>query len=387
MFWTEKYRPKQLKEIVNQEEAKNELLKFVKNFKKQKKKAVLLFGPSGTGKTAIVYALANDLGLEVIELNASHFRNKQQIQEIFGKTIHQKSLFAKGKIIFIDELEGITGQEDRGGLQAISDLIEKTNYPVILACQDPAEEKFRSLLKKVEKIEMKPIDEYSITKLLARIANCEKLKIPPETLKKIAEESKGDARAAIIDLQVFSITKILEIGQREKEEKICEALKKVFTSFEARNAFDSVELDIEKIFLWIDENLPFVYRGDELTKAYEILALADLYKARITRRQHWHFLSYVYDLLSEGIAFSKKKEKKVFFCKEPTRLLKIWIANQKLEKKKGIAQKLAKKTHTSIKEALKEVCLFKKACIDKNFRDAFVKELDLTEDQKNWLCE
>ena len=50
ILWTEKYRPKKLADVKGQDRAKVELLKFVKNFKSQKKKAILLSGPAGSGK-------------------------------------------------------------------------------------------------------------------------------------------------------------------------------------------------------------------------------------------------------------------------------------------------------------------------------------------------
>ena len=60
MLWTDKYSPKTTKEIVGQDQAMNYLKSFVVNFKKCKKKAVMLHGPTGSGKTSSVYALAKE---------------------------------------------------------------------------------------------------------------------------------------------------------------------------------------------------------------------------------------------------------------------------------------------------------------------------------------
>lgn len=391
--WSEKYRPEKISEIANQEEAKLKLLNFVKNFKKQRKKAMLLFGPTGSGKTALVYALASELKLEILEINASDFRNKQQIQNILGQALKQCSLFAKGKIILVDELEGISGQEDRGGLQELLKLIDTTSYPIILVCIDPSQDKFRPLLKKVEKVELKPLDTNSILKILYRIASKEQITISQNALKKIAELSKGDARAAINDLQTLaSTTKNIKdsdlesLGFREKEIKIYEALDKLFKTKDAKNVFNNIDLDLDEIFLWLDENLPFLYHGTELEKAYEMLSLADLYKGRIRKQQHWRFLSYIYDFISQGIALAKKNKKEFFFrYRQPTRLLKIWLVNQKQAKKKEIAKKLASKTHTSVKEAMYDLDFLKIACKNKKFYSIFSQELQLDPEQSEWL--
>ena len=97
-----KYPPKTEKEIIGQDENLKQLKNFIVNFKKSKKKSALIYGQSGTGKTSAVYAIANDFGYEVIEVNASDFRNADQINQKVGNAIKQRSLFAKGKIILVD---------------------------------------------------------------------------------------------------------------------------------------------------------------------------------------------------------------------------------------------------------------------------------------------
>ena len=52
-LWVEKYRPKSVSEIVGNEEAKTTFINWLEKGKKRKKKAVLLYGPAGVGKTAL----------------------------------------------------------------------------------------------------------------------------------------------------------------------------------------------------------------------------------------------------------------------------------------------------------------------------------------------
>ena len=142
---TRKYEPRTCKEIIGQDSSLRELQNFIINFKKQKKKAALIYGPSGTGKTCSVYALANELGLEVYEVNASDFRNAEQINQKVGSAIKQHSLFSKGKIILVDEIDGLSGTRDRGGISAIAQLIEETTFPIILTATNPWDDKFSRL--------------------------------------------------------------------------------------------------------------------------------------------------------------------------------------------------------------------------------------------------
>src|SRR3989338_2101399 len=121
---THKYAPKNTKGVIGQDEPIRHLKNFVFNFSKQKKKSALIYGPSGTGKTSCAYMIASEIGYEVIEVNASEFRNAEQINKKVGNAIKQQSLFAKGKIILVDEIDGLSGHEDRGGIQAITKLIQ-----------------------------------------------------------------------------------------------------------------------------------------------------------------------------------------------------------------------------------------------------------------------
>lgn len=43
------------------------------------------------------------------------------------------------------------------------------------------------------------------------------------------------------------------------------------------------------IFLWIEENIPYEYKGEELARAYDALSIADVFRGRIHRQQHWRF--------------------------------------------------------------------------------------------------
>jgi replication factor C large subunit len=397
-LWTEKYRPKKSSEIYGQDESKPKILDFIKNFKKQRRKAMLLSGPPGSGKTSLIYSLATELGLEIIELNASDFRNKNQIQEVIGKAISQQSLFAKSKVMLIDELEGISGKEDRGGVQELIRLIETTTYPIIMICNDPWQESLRKIKAKSLSVELKALWCSDMLNILKSIAQKEKINITDEAIQELIKKTHGDARASINDLQATSLlTKKIEkkdlefLDSREKETNIIEAIKKILETREAKGAFDQVEkLDFDDFFLWLDENIPSIYQGKELERAYELLSLADVYKGRIHRQQHWRFLVYISALLTQGIAISKEQNKysdrlPYIKYKPPSRILKIWMSNQRKLKKKAIAEKLASHIHISKKQAMQELDYLKISMRNQKQRQTFSEELKLEPEELEWL--
>ena len=82
--WTEKYRPKRLDDIIGNKQAKDELLRWANSWESgpPKKRAVVLMGDPGIGKTTASLALANDLGWQVIEMNASDSRNAEAVKNV-----------------------------------------------------------------------------------------------------------------------------------------------------------------------------------------------------------------------------------------------------------------------------------------------------------------
>jgi len=154
-----RYSPKSEQDIISQNTS--QISSFINSYKKQKKKALLIYGPTGTGKTSSVYAIANDLNLEVFELNASDFRNKDQINTKLGAALNQQSLFSQGKLILIDDIDGLSGTKDRGAIPEVIRLMQKSIYPIILACHNPYDKKFSSLRSKVVMVEYTPISSLS----------------------------------------------------------------------------------------------------------------------------------------------------------------------------------------------------------------------------------
>jgi len=395
--WTRKYVPKKLSDIEGHARVIDELKRFVTHFKRGK--ALLLYGPSGGGKTSSVYALAHDLGYELVEINASDTRNAEQINSLLGSASKQASLFFKSKIILVDELDGITGKEDRGGVQAILRLIDTSTYPIVLVANDPYDRRFSSLRKKSVLLEYRTRPYTSILKFLKKICKEEKIRYDEEVLTLLARRAGGDLRAAINDLQSLASDdkrltrkKVEEYADRDKTDSIIQALVKVFKTTDidvALGSFDNVDEDLDKIFLWVDENLPKEYaKPADLARGFDALSRADVFKGRIMRWQYYRFYVYCYNLLSAGIALAKQEKYRSFTSYKPSsRILKLWIAKQRNMKKKAIAEKIGDKTHTSTKRALQDTLPFLKPVFKKNKKEAekISSYLDLDKEQVEWL--
>ncbi|MDD5700138.1 MAG: replication factor C large subunit [Candidatus Nanoarchaeia archaeon] len=386
MPWTEIYRPKKLSEIKGQEEAIDKMRNFLHNFG-QGKKAIILYGPTGTGKTTLAYVVAAETDSEIFELNASDLRDRNRLNEVLKPAIEQKSLTNEKKIILVDEVDGIS-KDDFGGLSELMELVESTTWPMILTANDIWDKNFSQLRKQCEVIQFREIDYKTIKEVLNLILKKENKSLDTNILTGISIKAKGDMRAAINDLQIASGMedpfKILE-NDRNKETDIFNALRLIFKDKPNDNTlriFDSVNMPIDQIMLWIEENIPAEYKGEELQKAYDALSMADVFKGRIYKQQYWRFLVYENILLSYGIAAAKEGVKRGFTnYRKPERILKIWMNNQRIAKKVSIAKKYAEYAHIGQKRALSEFPLLKFILKNEGAR----KELKLEKEEEEYL--
>ena len=123
MMWSEKYRPQHLDDLIGNEDARKS---FVEWFKKWRKgtKPLLLVGPPGIGKTTIANLASQNSHFDMIGLNASDVRNKKNIQEILEPVLENQTVLGQ-PMIFIDEVDGIHGRSDYGGVEALINILKE----------------------------------------------------------------------------------------------------------------------------------------------------------------------------------------------------------------------------------------------------------------------
>ncbi|HLC86197.1 MAG TPA: replication factor C large subunit [Candidatus Nanoarchaeia archaeon] len=376
----EKYKPKNLEDIPQDTQM---LLKLIKE-----KNNILIHGLTGTCKTSAVYKIADTLNYELLELNASDFRNRENVEKIVGENSKQTSLFNKKKMILVDEIEGLSGDQDRGGMQALARALEETKYPIIITTNNLNNEKIKEIKKAVKIIKFEPINSKQIEIILKKICDNENIEYDNIQIKKIAINSAGDIRAAINDLQSSIINNKIdaaEMTQRDYEITIENAMNTIFKSksLHSYKITEYINADLDEIMLWLDENIPIEFDDlEDIENAYNKLGKADLFKSRIMRWQYWGFMHYQNIMLCSGVSLSRKNTKaKAVTYKRPMLPLKIWQSNMRNAKKMSIAKKLSNIVHTSTKKIIKnfeKYRLFLK-------EPQVLKEIELDEEEITFL--
>lgn len=320
--WTEKYRPRRIADVAGNEESKKKYVAWINSWVRGKptKKAALLYGPPGCGKTSIVHATANEFGWELIELNASDVRSKSALQSrVLAAAMVGSVTGHAGKIILLDEVDGISTREDAGGLDAILELIEKSAHPVVLTANDPWDPKLRSLRDVCELIEFKRLGKRDVVKVLESICSKEGLSCDKEVLSAIAENAKGDLRAAINDLQTLAMGRktitladLQVIGERAEQENMFEIVRTVLTAKTPEQALSVTRLpslDYEMLLQWLSENIIYQYQPSlvAIADAYNALSWTDIFLNRMKREQQWALLTYALELMTAGVASARER--------------------------------------------------------------------------------
>ncbi len=401
--WIIKYRPKKIADVVNQDSAKKQFIQWLESWLKGKplKKAALLYGPAGCGKTSLVEAAAHEYKLEVVEMNASDFRRKQDIERIAKVAATMRSLFARGKIILLDEVDGLSGMADRGAIDAILHLLEVTRYPVVMTANDPWDQKLKPIRDASLMIAFKRLSERDVILVLKKICQAERLECEDNALREIARRSEGDLRSAINDLQAIAegygkvtITLVRELSAyRYREYAPFEALQKLFNAkyiWQAKAAVTQTNIDYETMMIWINEHIPTYYDDpEELARAFDALSRADVYMGRIRKSGSWDLLSYVFDMMGPGVAFARRIYKykwKIF--RSPKRLQLLAQTKRSREIREGIARALAPRLLTSKATVKRDVIPFLKIIFTNNPKYAAKIALgyELTEEMIKWLA-
>jgi len=315
--WTEKYRPKALKGVLGNGKAVSDLEAWARSWERgvPDKRAVVLYGPAGVGKTSAALALAEEMGWDQIEMNASDSRTATAIAKVAGAASRMMTFSGKKRLVILDEADNLYGSADRGGSAAMLKLVRETDQPVILIAND-----YYGLTKPLREatlgIQFRSIRKSTVVSALRDICRAEKAGCTPEMIEEIADMASGDLRSAINDLQA-ALEGSIELGEvatgvRDSKSSIFDGVAKILRGSVASEAVKiawSLDESPEDLVHWIDENLPQVYNARDLAAGYDRLSRADVFLGRVRRRQNYGLWRYASFMMTGGVQAARTEKK------------------------------------------------------------------------------
>src|SRR5919202_7120183 len=131
MMWSEVYRPLRVEQMIGNEDARLSSVKWLSGWINGSK-PLLLIGPPGVGKTSFVHALAKQFNYDLIELNASDNRKREDLENRIIPILNNASLLGRATLLFLDEIDGISGRQDSGGVEFLLGVLKEPTIPIIM---------------------------------------------------------------------------------------------------------------------------------------------------------------------------------------------------------------------------------------------------------------
>ncbi|XP_055546783.1 replication factor C subunit 1 [Wyeomyia smithii] len=350
MAWVDKYKPTSVKQIIGQSGAAsnvqklmNWLSKWYSNRDPKKKiprpspwaknddgsffKAALLSGPPGVGKTTTATLVCKELGFDAVEFNASDTRSKKLLKEEVSELLSTKSLFGyftgggKGDkvthkhVLVMDEVDGMAGNEDRGGIQELIALIKDSHVPIICMCNDRNHQKMRSLVNYCYDLKFNKPRVEQIKGAMMSVCFKEGLKLAPGALEEIIAGTGGDVRQTLNHLALYSAGKASGISlsvdkakqgaeSARKDVKMgpWDVIRKVFSAEEHKSMsihdksdlffhdYSLAPLFVQENYLKVTPKVPKSQHMDQIALTADSLSRGDMVDRRIRSNMAWSLL-------------------------------------------------------------------------------------------------
>ncbi|XP_031498446.1 replication factor C subunit 1 isoform X2 [Nymphaea colorata] len=250
--WTEKYRPKVPNDIIGNQSIIKQLHDWLLHWDEQhlhsghkskgkkqndgaSKKAVLLSGSPGIGKSTTAKLVSQMLGFEAVEVNASDSRGKADskiTKGIGGSTsnsvkelVNNASLSVNvgrtkktKSVLIMDEVDGMSAG-DRGGVADLIASIKIAKIPIICICNDRYSQKLKSLINYCLPLNFRKPTKQQMAKRLSQVAAAEGLQVDQIALEELGERVNGDMRMALNQLQYMSLS-LSVIGYGDVRERL-----------------------------------------------------------------------------------------------------------------------------------------------------------------------
>ena len=299
MMWSEKHRPKKIIDMIGNEESRKSLVDWLVKWKKGTK-PILLVGPPGIGKTTLAQLAAKEFEYDLVGMNASDVRNKSNIEELLSPLLGNTSLLGK-PMIFIDEVDGIHGRSDFGGVEALLKILKEPTIPIILAANSDDSEKMKNIKKTAKTVYLKPVPPRLLGLYLGKVLKDEGAKLSPGTIIKTIVECNGDIRSMLNMAQAqiggFDILSEKSFESLDIESGI-NAFFKAKTKLEAQSVLYSLRIDPrEKINAFYSSIITSNISSKDMIRLLDVISEADVLYGKIMRTQEWRLLRYLDNIL------------------------------------------------------------------------------------------
>jgi len=203
LMWSEKYRPKQLSDLVDQQDIVQRLQALLK--KPEDLPHMLFTGPPGSGKTTIALIVARTLLKDywkdfTLEMNASDERGIDVIREkikVFASHIDRRA-GVPFRVVLLDEADSLTHDSQTALRRIMEEFSSGTRF---ILTANYASGIIEPIQSRCAVFRFVRIPKEDAIQHLEKICQKEKVKYDAKALEQLYDLSAGDMRQAINQLQ------------------------------------------------------------------------------------------------------------------------------------------------------------------------------------------
>lgn len=260
--------PKTTKEFHNQDIVKS-IKSWIDCFEnKTSKKALIIHGCSGIGKTMLIKLILKECNYCIHYFDSLISRNKKWVQDTLGELINSKGFVFLKRAIVVDDMDAFTNTNDFGGISEIVKLINPLKgqasikkadkllrdsiwkLPIIFICNNVKSNKFSELTKECDIIEFPVASHDDLFKIGKK---CNYLK---KDIKSFVPLCKGDVRYFLNNAQYHNISKCHDSTKENVDTFLYDRVSNMFENkYDSQNILYEYFHDTSMFPSLINENI------------------------------------------------------------------------------------------------------------------------------------
>jgi len=296
-MFTTTYRPKKIQDFIGNRHLIQPFIEWLLEWdaNDKKKKCAIISGVCGIGKSLFVELILEKHDYNIIELALDDDRDKDYMSNIIKPLLRTKKTVKDQENVLV--VSDIDCSSDYGFIASLTECIKDTKIPIICICDNRYDQSIKPILNYCVDFKMIKPCYQDIYRVIYNIVIAEKIRIKETEIKEMFEQSNGDIRFILNNLQFGSRKSKKNIQSSNIFDTTCNLLSMDETIY---NKYETFWLSNDLHPLMIHENYinntlsarDEVKKLDNLAYSADALSDVDLFETYV-HMINWEFEPHV----------------------------------------------------------------------------------------------